>query len=108
MTMLFAIELRVAYSDEGKCEIAKRVIQQAVLQAYPTASLLADKESGDNQSQIAMYSHDHHNGHLDIPLRECTATERVKIEAGKRVTKVIFEKPPESNQRASLVSALCA
>ena len=33
MSVLFTIELRVAYSDEEKYEIAKRAVQQAALRA---------------------------------------------------------------------------
>ena len=65
MTVLFTIELRVPYGDNGKYEIAKRAVQQVAVQAYARAMTLMD--DGD-MPEIVIHSHDYEYGHRDVPF----------------------------------------
>src|SRR3954452_5104313 len=74
MSVLFTIELRVACDTDNKYVLARRVVQQAVRQAYANAMSL------DCIWEVRVCSDDYEHGRRHIVLDECSGGDNLLIE----------------------------
>lgn len=71
MQRQFTFELRVDYADNEKNEVMRQAFQRFGRNVYATASLLSD----GIKPQVALFSDDFFDGHMDIALLEDTVAQ---------------------------------